>query len=74
MFGSRIAIAIADVADVADRDRVELEIRDASAYLIAVQLAGFGDRVEVTEPEEVRAELARIGGELSGRYTTHPVR
>jgi hypothetical protein len=35
---------------------------------IARQLAGWGALVEVEEPESVRAELARVGAELVGRY------
>lgn len=66
VFGTRVTIT-----DVADDDRVELEVREASPRMIAVQLAGFGDRIEVTGPEEVISELVRIGQELSTRY---PVR
>ena len=36
---------------------------------IARHLAGWGAMIEVTEPESVQAELARIGAELVGRYT-----
>ncbi|QLQ14508.1 MAG: WYL domain-containing protein [Micropruina sp.] len=42
-----------------------------SAHLpvaLAEQLAGWGARVEVVEPDEVRRELARIGAELVGSY------
>jgi predicted DNA-binding transcriptional regulator YafY len=35
---------------------------------IARHLAGWGAMIEVTEPASVRAELARIGAELAGRY------
>jgi predicted DNA-binding transcriptional regulator YafY len=35
---------------------------------IARTLAGWGSAVEVVEPAPVRAELARIGAELAGRY------
>lgn len=35
---------------------------------IARNLAGWGAMIEVTEPASVRAELARIGGELASRY------
>jgi predicted DNA-binding transcriptional regulator YafY len=37
---------------------------------IARHLAGWGAMIEVTEPESVQAELARIGAELAGRYAT----
>jgi predicted DNA-binding transcriptional regulator YafY len=48
--------------------RVEVEIRDRSAFMIAVRLAGFGSQVEVVSPDAVRAELARIGTELRDSY------
>ncbi|EID56466.1 helix-turn-helix transcriptional regulator [Saccharomonospora xinjiangensis] len=35
---------------------------------VAEQLAGWGSALEVVEPEPVRVELARIGGELVARY------
>jgi predicted DNA-binding transcriptional regulator YafY len=71
VFGTRVALT--GTTDDAG-NRVELEVREASVYLIAVQLAGFGDRVEVTAPDEVRRELARIGRELTGSYKEQPVR
>ena len=37
---------------------------------IARHLAGWGAMIEVTEPESVQAELARIGAELAGLYAT----
>src|SRR5437899_4143548 len=37
---------------------------------IARHLAGWGAMIEVTEPESVQAELARIGTELAGLYST----
>ncbi|GII78018.1 transcriptional regulator [Sphaerisporangium rufum] len=39
---------------------------------IARQLAGWGSAVEVLDPPQVRAELARIGAELTGRYPPVP--
>jgi len=36
---------------------------------LAEQLAGWGGRVEVVDPPEVRSELARIGAELVTRYS-----
>jgi predicted DNA-binding transcriptional regulator YafY len=35
---------------------------------IAQELAGWGDAVEVLEPDSVKAELARLGAELVARY------
>jgi len=37
---------------------------------IAQNLAGWGALVEVLDPPEVRAALARIGAELATRYAT----
>ncbi|SEH02830.1 Predicted DNA-binding transcriptional regulator YafY, contains an HTH and WYL domains [Nonomuraea solani] len=48
--------------------RVRVRVAAPMALSIAEQLAGWGARVEVVEPEEVKAELARIGAELVGRY------
>ena len=38
---------------------------------IARHLAGWGAMIEVTEPESVQAELARIGAELADRYSRY---
>jgi predicted DNA-binding transcriptional regulator YafY len=48
--------------------RIRVRVAAPMALTIAEQLAGWGARVEVVEPEEVRAELARIGSELTARY------
>ncbi|MGP3919894.1 helix-turn-helix transcriptional regulator [Nonomuraea sp. 10N515B] len=40
------------------------------ALSIAEHLAGWGAQVEVVEPDQVRAELARIGAELVARYAS----
>ncbi len=51
--------------------RVDIEVSGAHIAALAGQLAGFGARLEVFEPIELRAELGRVGEELS----THlPVR
>ncbi|OZM72926.1 WYL domain-containing protein [Amycolatopsis antarctica] len=50
----------------AGRSRVRVAAPNAAS--IAEQLAGWGDRVEVVEPETVRVELGRIGRELFARY------
>ncbi len=51
-----------------DDGRVEVEIGARSAAMIAEQLAGWGDVVEVVGPAAVRDELARIGRQLVARY------
>ncbi|TCK27498.1 helix-turn-helix transcriptional regulator [Pseudonocardia endophytica] len=47
-----------------DGDPVRLRVAAHSAVSIAEQLAGWGARVTVEEPDAVRDELARIGAEL----------
>ena len=51
-----------------DDGRVRVRVASHMARSIAEQLAGWGNAVEVLEPEEVRSELARIGAELVRRY------
>jgi predicted DNA-binding transcriptional regulator YafY len=48
--------------------RVRLTLRAHLYRSVAEQLAGWGSAVEVIEPDEVRAELARIGAELTASY------
>ena len=48
--------------------RVEVEIRGQHDRELAGELAGFGAAIEVLEPPELRAELARVGHELLTRY------
>jgi predicted DNA-binding transcriptional regulator YafY len=67
VFGTRLSVQRG-----AGADRVELEIRGASADIVAAQLAGFGRSVEVIDPAEVRSHLARIGAELVGAYGPAP--
>jgi predicted DNA-binding transcriptional regulator YafY len=49
--------------------RVEVRLRGYSAPQVAAEVAGFGSQVEVVSPEEVRTHLARIGAELTSRYS-----
>ncbi len=51
--------------------RIDVEIVGAHLDALAGHLGGFGAAVEVLEPPELRAELARIGVELSELYGTH---
>lgn len=48
--------------------RARVRVAAPMAVTLAEQLAGWGARAEVVEPEEVRTELARIGAELVARY------
>jgi predicted DNA-binding transcriptional regulator YafY len=66
MFGTRVRIGPAG-AD----GRVEIEVRGAHVHALAGEVAGLGRRVDIVEPAEVRAELARIGAELTARYGPH---
>jgi predicted DNA-binding transcriptional regulator YafY len=63
VFGTQLT-----VTGTTDEGRAVVEIRDRSAFMVAVRLAGFGGRVFVAGPESVRAELARIGRELRDFY------
>jgi predicted DNA-binding transcriptional regulator YafY len=51
-----------------DDGRVEVEIGAPSASMIAERVAGWGDAAEIVSPDDVRAELARIGEGLVARY------
>lgn len=58
--------------DSATDGRVCLQLGAPTALDLARHLAGWGALVEVLDPPEVRALLARIGGELVGRYAGRP--
>lgn len=49
-------------------DRVEVMVGAAAPEMIAWQLAGWGDRIHVASPPEVRHHLARIARELAAQY------
>ncbi|WP_328617418.1 WYL domain-containing protein [Amycolatopsis sp. NBC_00355] len=49
-------------------DRVRVRVAAPAPIMIAQELAGWGALVDVEGPESVRAELARLGSELVGRY------
>jgi predicted DNA-binding transcriptional regulator YafY len=51
-----------------DDGRSRVRIAAPTPLDIARNLAGWGAAVEVLDPPQVRAELARIGAELLGRY------
>jgi predicted DNA-binding transcriptional regulator YafY len=48
--------------------RARVRIAAHTPLSIAEQVAGWGATVEVVEPASVRAELARLGAELTARY------
>ena len=51
-----------------DDGRICVRVAAHMPVAIAETLAGWGAAVEVLEPESVRAQLARLGSELVGRY------
>jgi predicted DNA-binding transcriptional regulator YafY len=57
-----------DVDGHLDDGRVRVRLAAPTALMIAQHLAGWGALVEVVEPQALRAELARIGAELTERY------
>lgn len=63
MFGNRIEAGEPDGGG-----RVDVELRAESELMVARQLAGFADRIEVTSPAAVRDELADIGRGLLRRH------
>src|SRR4051812_36350269 len=65
IFGTRIQIGPAE-----PDGRIALELRGPNVEALAGEIAGFGARVEVRAPKEVRAQLAAIGRELSATYRT----
>lgn len=56
------------VGETTDDGRVAVEVRGHSAEIVAAELAGFADHVEVTRPDAVRAHLAHLGTLLTARY------
>jgi predicted DNA-binding transcriptional regulator YafY len=52
----------------AEDGRVEVEIRGHHVRELVLQLGGFGTMIDVLEPPELLAELARVGRELVDRY------
>lgn len=53
-----------------ERGRARVRVAAPTPLDIARHLAGWGAMIEVVEPRSVQAELARIGAELAGRYTS----
>jgi len=53
------------------RGRTRVRVGAPTPLDIARHLAGWGAMIEVTEPESVLAELARIGAELADRYSRY---
>jgi predicted DNA-binding transcriptional regulator YafY len=62
-FGSRVSFG-----EVGADGMFDAEIRAHGPEPAAAELAGFGNYVEVIEPQEVKDGLARLGSELTKRY------
>lgn len=58
----------AEVGEPHPDGRVGVTVRGQKLELLVAQLAGFGDRIEVTAPPEARDQLARLGHELIAIY------
>ncbi len=63
VFGPRLRIGPSE-----PDGRVAVEVSGHDLDSLAGQLAGFGNRLEVREPAEMRRRLATIGGELADLY------
>lgn len=66
-FGTYLDV-IGDAPAASDEERIEVSLAAHTARSLAEQLAGWGSMIEVTGPEDVRRELARIGTELAAAY------
>lgn len=70
VLGTRIS-----VGGTGDDGRVAIEVRGHSVEVVAAELAGFADHLEVTAPDAVRDHLAHLGNRLVARYASprrHP--
>ena len=63
IFGTRV-----EHADTLADGRVDVTLRAQSELMVARQLAGFADAIEVLEPVAVRTHLADIGRRLQRRH------
>jgi len=64
VFGTRASIGAAG-----PDGRVSVAVRGHDAFVLAAELAGFGDRLDLEAPSEVRQQLASIGAQLVARYS-----
>jgi predicted DNA-binding transcriptional regulator YafY len=65
VFGNRVGTESPDTTG-----QIRVEVRAQSELMIARQLAGFADAVEVVSPKAVRDHLAEIGRGLVRRHTS----
>ncbi|MFE6649659.1 helix-turn-helix transcriptional regulator [Nocardioides sp. NPDC057772] len=66
-FGTYLEV-VGDASPVDEEERIEVTVAAHTARSLAEQLAGWGAMIEVTGPEDVCQELARIGAELAAAY------
>ena len=59
---------VADPAGDGDGDKIDVEVGAGSTWIIAQNLAGWADYLEVVSPPEVRDHLADIGRALTAQY------
>jgi predicted DNA-binding transcriptional regulator YafY len=69
MFGSRVGAESPEPSG-----RLRVEVRAQSELMMARQLAGFADAIEVVSPPAVREHLAEIGRGLVRRHTSRTER
>jgi predicted DNA-binding transcriptional regulator YafY len=65
VFGNRVRIGPSG-----PDGRVEIELRGHNLDSLAGDVAGFGSALEIVEPAELRAHLARVGAELTTTYAS----
>jgi len=63
LFGNRVR-----AGDEGADGRIDVELRAQSELMVARQLAGFADTVEIVAPESIREHLADIGRGLLRRH------
>jgi predicted DNA-binding transcriptional regulator YafY len=57
------------VESLLDDGRARVRVSAPTPTMIAQHLAGWGALIDVVEPDSVRAELSRLGAELTSRYS-----
>ena len=67
IFGTRLGIG-----PTRPDGRVDVELRGHGLWPLAGEIAGFGSALEVLDPPDLQAHLARLGGELTATYGVPP--
>jgi predicted DNA-binding transcriptional regulator YafY len=66
-FGTRLQV-LGDAPD----GRIEVDVGGQDGWILAAELAGYGNRIEVVSPPPVRARLAELAAELRAMYGPGP--